>query len=1099
MDPTGNIDQKMVDDENSVSLASLEDLEDFAETVKESSTEVNEPNVEANQTVDMIDVEEKVIEEKPVEEVNAPKYHEVIFSCHAKNFVNNPSAIGIDPSSLRDGSFQCVHGLDAVNFHKQQFPSSQANFPEGFMESDRDLLYFNFVVYFRQDPKNPAITQYVSVICFNEEELARHVMEGNPSVTYPYHKFLAASMRKSTWAVSGQSMSFTRSADTHKAAVDLIIDKVCLPNDYTNDPEIPDPDFLKDTTKLFKYQKCSVKDMLTKENALQIVPYSPYSTINYGKVIYTPFLYRFDLTHTLDFVTIRGGAVADEVGRGKSLQMIVLSILNPAPADFPPIIDSEVFSLKGQVVQKDIVKMPYSKATLMIVPSSLPAQWVEQMTQHLKNVRQYKVLKITTLKDFNSKKNGGRLTQADFLDADFVIVSFDYLKNDNFTSLWKEKSGEFSKFATDVWDEQSHYNATMYFNQCRSNVVADLEKFRKIAEKVGFHLIHWRRVIVDEYHEAMTGANIHVQNILRHIRSDYRWAMSATLFSNKMAGVIKTLEFVTGYSSIKYGDNILNDDSIVKYASTQMVRRNTKEMIEMVENYKLPPIEESNILLNFSSTERMIYNAKLADPRNDPSNGKGGKYSEYFRQLCCHPQLSDEAKYTLMNCKNLDEIETLMGNVYKEEVNVAKANVLKIKKRYFIVKLKCIIECLALIQKIQKDVKHGRPYIFAEIAQVFHDIGEKCTPKKLYLDIKGKFITQIDKKDGKKGEKEDVFIPITEDIINLYFEVYDVILLKLMTFVFRTGGMSDPKIADLSRSLAQHKEKLKEETSIMEGKIITETFFKNVSEKLRKTQQNKNVKEIEFDMDDLDNLDDFENFEEDESEKCNICLGNIKPNDVGVTKCGHIFCYSCLLQSLAHRTTCPLCGVIVKNHEVFTMTYDMAKDKYSDQERMLINTLGTKMANLIFFLKSKEGRCIVFSQWDDLLAKVGKILEDNGIKNVFCKGTCQTKEKAIRDFKHSEDIRVIMLSSVNSASGTNLTEAEYVIFLDPLYGNYEERSSFEWQGIGRLYRTGQQKSVKVVRLLIRDTVEEEIHKDSVAEDIRRPDYDFSRKREDIYA
>mgnify|MGYP000853739210 CR=1 FL=1 len=48
-------------------------------------------------------------------------------------------------------------------------------------------------------------------------------------------------------------------------------------------------------------------------------------------------------------------------------------------------------------------------------------------------------------------------------------------------------------------------------------------------------------------------------------------------------------------------------------------------------------------------------------------------------------------------------------------------------------------------------------------------------------------------------------------------------------------------------------------------------------------------------------------------------------------------------------------------------------------------------------------------------------------------------DKAIREFNSRDDIKVIMLSSERTASGTNLTKAENVILLDPVYGTYEYR------------------------------------------------------------
>jgi len=80
---------------------------------------------------------------------------------------------------------------------------------------------------------------------------------------------------------------------------------------------------------------------------------------------------------------------------------------------------------------------------------------------------------------------------------------------------------------------------------------------------------------------------------------------------------------------------------------------------------------------------------------------------------------------------------------------------------------------------------------------------------------------------------------------------------------------------------------------------------------------------------------------------------------------------------------------------------------------------------------------------------------------------------------------VIMLSSESAASGTNLTKASKVILLDPVAGEYEYRRNMEWQAIGRAYRLGQTKPVEIVRLIIKDTVEEEIYRDNKLQDAKQ--------------
>jgi hypothetical protein len=79
--------------------------------------------------------------------------------------------------------------------------------------------------------------------------------------------------------------------------------------------------------------------------------------------------------------------------------------------------------------------------------------------------------------------------------------------------------------------------------------------------------------------------------------------------------------------------------------------------------------------------------------------------------------------------------------------------------------------------------------------------------------------------------------------------------------------------------------------------------------------------------------------------------------------------------------------------------------------------------------EDSANRIIIFSQWQRMLYKIGSTLEENGIQVVFCKGNVMQRNKAIRNFYSQDNIRVIMLSLENAASGTNLTQGQLVLFV----------------------------------------------------------------------
>ena len=82
-------------------------------------------------------------------------------------------------------------------------------------------------------------------------------------------------------------------------------------------------------------------------------------------------------------------------------------------------------------------------------------------------------------------------------------------------------------------------------------------------------------------------------------------------------------------------------------------------------NLKLPLIIEENVWLSFSDTERMIYNAYLADPNNN-------EYDVFLRQICCHPTLSEKIRENIKSMESLSDMKEHMKNTSKniEFINI---------------------------------------------------------------------------------------------------------------------------------------------------------------------------------------------------------------------------------------------------------------------------------------------------------------------------------------------------------------------------------------------------------------------------------------------
>jgi SNF2 family DNA or RNA helicase len=69
-----------------------------------------------------------------------------------------------------------------------------------------------------------------------------------------------------------------------------------------------------------------------------------------------------------------------------------------------------------------------------------------------------------------------------------------------------------------------------------------------------------------------------------------------------------------------------------------------------------------------------------------------------------------------------------------------------------------------------------------------------------------------------------------------------------------------------------------------------------------------------------------------------------------------------------------------------------------------------------------------------------------------------------------------MLCLKNAASGTNLIEATHILFVEPINAPQKEIQIIEHQAIARACRIGQKNPVMVIRILIENTIEEDIYR-----------------------
>ncbi|KAG8885935.1 hypothetical protein FRB98_001541 [Tulasnella sp. 332] len=203
--------------------------------------------------------------------------------------------------------------------------------------------------------------------------------------------------------------------------------------------------------------------------------------------------------------------------------------------------------------------------------------------------------------------------------------------------------------------------------------------------------------------------------------------------------------------------------------------------------------------------------------------------------------------------------------------------------------------------------------------------------------------------------------------------------------------------------------------------------------------------------------------------------------------CGHIGCTDCI-KRCARDQQCIVgrakCAAEVSSLNVVAAAVMGVDDGIKDAKRHF----GKKLEAVVDLINKripKTERVLMFIQFDDLMKNVANALEKNGIKCMQLRGDAKKQSDALMNFQGKESKEKVLLLSLESesASGANLTVANHIIFLCPMYPSdadpEKQRSSYiatDTQAVGRARRYGQTKKVHCWRFVARDTIDVEVYK-----------------------
>lgn len=179
----------------------------------------------------------------------------------------------------------------------------------------------------------------------------------------------------------------------------------------------------------------------------------------------------------------------------------------------------------------------------------------------------------------------------------------------------------------------------------------------------------------------------------------------------------------------------------------------------------------------------------------------------------------------------------------------------------------------------------------------------------------------------------------------------------------------------------------------------------------------------------------------------------------GPTRCdhGHILCHACA----ADMILCPCCTADAL--PVTTRPGARTVWRHSSKTRELADHLEG------VFHRDPAAKVVLFSQWTtclDLLAALLTFLEIGFARFDGRVNSIDERGDIIHHFKTRVECSVLLTSLGAGGEGLNLTFANHVILMEP-YWNL----AVEQQAIDRLYRIGQHRVTRVLRLYLQDSIE----------------------------
>ena len=210
--------------------------------------------------------------------------------------------------------------------------------------------------------------------------------------------------------------------------------------------------------------------------------------------------------------------------------------------------------------------------------------------------------------------------------------------------------------------------------------------------KLSYCNAEWDRVVIDEAH-AIKNKKSKIHKAVSMLKSEIRWALTATPVMNKMTDFVYTMQWISQGKFTQLDCQTTKDSIVSKF----ILRRTKEDIKEENKQFELPKCHiEINKLNFYTSEEKQLYIEKYNEMQKKIQELKKtlGNQSVIFalelllraRQICCHPvcYLDGIFKQQLKKKKILgknSELLKLDENITWDIENATKLDFLKQKLR----------------------------------------------------------------------------------------------------------------------------------------------------------------------------------------------------------------------------------------------------------------------------------------------------------------------------------------------------------------------------------------------------------------------------------